>query len=407
MSQHACSELDNHSVDPRAICLSFYNMRLWVAVFLMIPSAGGRRLVSLSPLMGVGVLRVGGVGGSTEMPAAYLARETGVEITEDNEDGITLFDVVPLLMEKEATTSWVDRDGGLYDNIPYPVLFPSNPLAKKELRESVKEAQNRASPASAFLASLRERNLFVCGLLVEVASQLTPTSLTLGAAVLLARTEAQDCLLSEEDALEINNTTIIVACRRDELLQIAECSPKLRIKMASSLFRKVSLDAVLRENKLIASTREESNSMDRENVPPAWEILDAERFLSMGIYEKRAVLRASGGATKVPRPREGEEALDRALESFMDASVRELVVSQRLHRPSGTSPTSSVRAALLHDIAKAINDGDMSKAHILGNDFARATRLLADPTQDSDSYDKHLDQDEWYERNRRRSMGGK
>jgi hypothetical protein len=111
--------------------------------------------------------------------------------------------------------------------------------------------------------------------------------------------------------------------------------------------------------------------------------------------EKRAVLRASG-VISLPRPREGLDALDRALLDKMDVAVRgevlRLLGDDDERFLSLAKQWESPRQVLLMEIGKALEEGEINKAEELREKFAAMTMRRADPTQREGSYDQYLDQ---------------
>ena len=106
------------------------------------------------------------------------------------------------------------------------------------------------------------------------------------------------------------------------------------------------------------------------------------------------------------------KALENVLEDLMDDAVRAEVVRIKAARVNkngrekikyGTR-SSADRQALLQDIADALSNGDMNRAKALRERFSMLTDLKADHTQAQGSYDKYLDQDEWYMEARQRAM---
>ena len=159
------------------------------------------------------------------------------------------------------------------------------------------------------------------------------------------------------------------------------------------------------------SKRGDNNTIKKnpknKDILPAWDIFDPKKFLQMSSVEKRAVLRASG-VTSLPRPREGLNPLDRALIDKMDEAVRAEV---RRMMGGSTENVSSIpttgRQAKLQALGQAMEEGDMETAERLREEFMVMTDRLADPTQAQGSYDKYLDQDEWYMEQRRKAMAPK
>ena len=127
----------------------------------------------------------------------------------------------------------------------------------------------------------------------------------------------------------------------------------------------------------------------------------------MSSIQKRDLLRASG-VTDLPRPREGEDRLNELLMGYMDSSVRN-EYQQRLSQStqSGTSTPSSSsskgvkvfssrRHELLQLMATSLESSDTEQAASYREEFARLTRLRADPTQEEGAYDRFLDQGKFY-----------
>lgn len=135
-----------------------------------------------------------------------------------------------------------------------------------------------------------------------------------------------------------------------------------------------------------------------------WQKYNVDEFLSMSSTQKRDLLRASG-VTDLPRPREGEDRLNELLMGYMDSSVRN-EYQQRLSQsaqssnstPSSSSSSkgvkvfSSRRHELLQLMASSLESSDIEQAASYREEFARLTRLRADPTQEEGAYDRFLDQ---------------
>lgn len=377
------------------------------------------KLIALKPLRCEGYYSSGG----KEFSTVYLSREGGLEIIDDGEEDensatIRLCDVVPVpLFEKmgnigtfnnQFTNSIINRDKGIYDNLPYASWFPASPLIKKSFYDTCMQLQlfkSSIAPEEAFIRSLNSvLGGSITGLLLEIADEMTPTCVTLGASVLLGRNDASSLGQQEADAC-------IVHCHKDELVRLALHTQK-PIFISKSLFHSLAVDAELERG--IQSVIRYRNpgtgtpsNLSLPSSPPAWDIFSPDQFLRMKTLEKRSVLRASG-ITDLPRPRQGEGALDAAMYTLMDAAVRQEVARRRAGLPAKTSSTSNGdRASLLQGIAAALSDGNVALAESLREQFARKTMLRADPTQEEGSYDRHLDQDEWYEKERRRAMAPK
>ena len=68
-------------------------------------------------------------------------------------------------------------------------------------------------------------------------------------------------------------------------------------------------------------------------------------------------------------------------------------------------PPVTKRQELLRAMTEALGEENIEKAEELREEFAVLTALKADPTQAEGSYQKFLDQDEWYMAERRKAMG--
>jgi hypothetical protein len=343
----------------------------------------------------------------------------------------------------DFTNSLLNRDKGLFDNIPFSSWFATQPLAKKQVYDRCMQQQieKRSSPQEdSFLRALQSvLGLEVTGLLLEVADEQSPASVSLGAAVLLARSEVAPQLSLSSSAgsdvmrglreAEGRREACLVACHADELVQLARFTQR-PVFIQKRLFDAVCIDADLEQrdtgDMLISGTAAAagrgSGGQDQGSpkaASPAWSLFNADLFLpgsgGMSTSEKRAVLRASG-VEDLPRPRQGQAALDNALLTVMDSAVRQEVLRRRSLPPSSSSSSSASasasgagagRAALLRGMAEALEQGDEAAAERLRDEFARKTVLRQDPTQDEGSYSRFLDQDDWYYEARRRAMAPK
>jgi len=139
---------------------------------------------------------------------------------------------------------------------------------------------------------------------------------------------------------------------------------------------------------------------------------DGQRRINAGMDQaaKRACLWASG-ATRLPRSREGERALDILLMPLMDERIRREVMIRKALRTEdwveaarlavGRSERQLVAARL--DEALLAGESELAARLAARLELLEATR--ADPTQDEGSYQRDLDADEWYLQDRRDSMG--
>jgi hypothetical protein len=144
-----------------------------------------------------------------------------------------------------------------------------------------------------------------------------------------------------------------------------------------------------------------------ENVKPAWEIASAEIFRKMDSQEKRLCLIKSG-AEEIPKRRKGVQELDLALLPFLDETVRrEARIALATERGDWDSVAvleegKSERGRVKDRLRKALEEGeDAGLVAMLEEEYIRLTVAKIDPTQDEGSYQRDLDQDDWYLKNRR------
>jgi len=144
-----------------------------------------------------------------------------------------------------------------------------------------------------------------------------------------------------------------------------------------------------------------------ENVKPAWEIASAEFFRSMDTQEKRLCLIKSG-ADEIPKRRKGAQELDLALLPFLDETVRrEARIALATEREDWDAVAvleegKSARGRVKDRLRKALQEGeDAGVVAMLEEEYIRLTAAKIDPTQDEGSYQRDLDQDDWYLKNRR------
>ena len=490
------------------------NSLFGLVLFLLMGSFVAVRLVKLTALRCKGKFIPASE--TKEVSAAFLS-QGALEVLESEDDDSNeaiLCDLMPVPLfdsrgERLVTTLLttgldpysvggvlVNRDNGLYDNIPWDWKGKGN-RAKLDLYNELQqiriEQKFKTNPELAFFIALNDiLNSKITGLFFEIRDELATNSVSLGAAIIVSKNEvanqwklsrANNALpsASSTDADIRDHDSCVVNCHPDELLALSVLL-KLPIYMPEPLFESSAIDARLinyeeesinqssskgnndGDNKSSSSSssmtiyapvfrsasqraawskRADNNNNNNNNnkepknkdILPAWDIFDPKKFLTMSSVEKRAVLRASG-VTSLPRPREGLDSLDRALIDKMDEAVRGEVLRifasqyKESDNKTGRSSTrdtdamtnnvlmgeysndvSSIpttgRQAKLQALGQAIEEGDMETAERLREEFMVMTNLLADPTQAKGSYDKYLDQDEWYIEQRRKAMAPK
>lgn len=449
------------------------------------------RLVKLTPLRCNGKFLPPSE--SKEVSTAFLSQGK-LEVLESDEDDneAILCDIMPVPLfdvrgEKIVTkllaqrgfdpfsihNVFVNRDNGVYDNLPWEWKGKGS-RARLELYNLLQqiriEKRFQDAPELAFFTALNNiLDAKVTGLFFEVRDELATNSVSLGAALVVARNGvAKEWKLSRSnsglpsasstDADIREHDVCVVNCHPDELVSIALLL-NMPIYMPEQLFDSSAIDARLinyEDNNIDGANGEETDkddeaegverqapsktgkkgtsmmiyapvfrsarkraewekrgeqksagkSIERE-ITPAWEIFDPKKIMGMSSIEKRAVLRASG-VTSLPRPREGLGSLDRALIDKMDDAVRGEVLrliagSGDASLPPQQQPTSA-RQVKLQEIGQALEDGDVDRAEWLRTEFMTMTERRADPTQEEGSYDRFLDQDEWYLEQRRKAM---
>ena len=457
--------------------LVFWFAVLWFAIVLRVIEG---KLEVLRPLRSPGLLVSSN---SRAFAAAFFCRSRGLEVIgdEDSDDEgdamkgsvVRLCDVLPLPLYEEKsggsgasnnvfTNSLLNRDGGIFDKLPWSQLSGGRPLLKKKFYDRCMQlqlAQQSLPSEQTFVRALREvLGLELTGLLLEVADELSPSSVTLGAAALVATvrgTETWDLAADGDQVLrrvsessrrrrgkatadtaegqreqqeQDSGEAWLLPCHRDELVSLSTALG-LPVCVDRALYLAMAMDADLVKGGAAGGVRIEATltapaaSTTTRTTPAAWQIFSPEQFLRMDSLDKRALLRASG-VRDLPRPRQGRGALDRALLAVMDDAVRSEVVrlsggpwigrrskddGEGAGGPSLAASGSGdgSRAELLRSISDALERGDQPEAERLREEFALRTSLRADPTQGIGSYDRFLDQDDWYAKERARSMAPK
>lgn len=395
------------------------------------------------------------------LPSIFLSRARLEVFSTDDENDMILCDILPIQLPTNnirdliykafspSTYSLLDtrvgcsvllnRDKGIFDHLPYDNWFKGLNIRREFYNylsggqgtnadgltykfNALPEAHRNPHLAFTFAMNLI-LGLDITGLLLEVLDE-TSSGVQIGAAAVVTKSK-----LVSEWTLSTNNIrlppsdsrdAIVVSCHLDEAVGFALCSG-MPIFASSKLFDRLALDGALRSERkgssiYLSITATAATSSQKilessvEPVKPAWEIFNPQTFLTMSTKDKRATLRASG-ATNIPRPRDGNSALDAALLDLADDAVRREVI--RLRGLLSGEANETVKQGmtrtqmLLRDMEIALQSGDMPLAEKLREEFAKLTLLRADSTQAAGSYDPYLDQDEWYLEARRRAMAPK
>lgn len=331
-----------------------------------------------------------------------------------------------------------DRDRGLYDNLS--LLWSKwlkKPNTKKQIFESMRLRGTSISPYHSLISNLNEcAGLSITGILIEVADSPDDISLSLGAAVLLSKSEyKENWKLTSKSYRDIiraerkSNEAKIVDCHMDEALGLHIAS-NLPIYMAESLYNRVSIDGLLENNivddKSIQSINikapyfdnivqrnnwnrqlEEQRARPSKAVKKLNEIQDANTFLKMRLSEKRACLRASG-IFNLPRPREGPKMVDALMIPLLDEEVAYEVL-RRLGETKGDYEMAAKMAdfetrrpflARLYNEAR--RKGDLKAAKEFVDEMNSISMLQYDPSNPEELVSDGFDIEEWYWEQRKR-----
>lgn len=365
-----------------------------------------------------------------------------------SEKTYSLFDV------RNGCSVLLNRDKGIFDNLPYSWIKGLN--CRKELYNFLNGGQGNdpfgktcrfsdlpshfRNPQKAFQYAVEQfLGAKVSALIIEVADEFKD-AVTIGAAMVISKQQASENpvqptsenILTQGQADD--DSSVVVPCHTDELVGFA-LALSMPIYMQRNIFESGAIDAVMIKNPdtsepVIAGPYRRSTNKDRkppapantqkEDAVPAWDIFDPQEFIRMSVADKRATLRASN-VKSLPRPREGEAALDNVLMDLADDAVRREVIRLKYLKDNAEAVAESSldgmdtaaalgetkRQVILRQIGEALETGDMVRAEELREKFATLTALKADPTQPEGSYSRFLDQDDWYLEARRRAMAPK
>jgi len=352
----------------------------------------------------------------------------------------------------------LNRDNGIFDNLPYEWVKGEN--MRKELFNFLNGGQGTgvdknilkfsaitnsvSNPYDMFTCGMNSLLKFnITGLFLEAVDE-SESTLNLGASVVIAKQNvANNWLLTSKNPkipqkIDAENMEAkSINCHIDELIGFS-LSTNMPICISNKIYETGCVDGRIRKNKVSneisisapifsknkpyndkISLNDVQNKM--KSVKPAWEIFNPQTFLTMSMAEKRAVLRASK-VFNLPRPREGAEVIDAMLLDLADDAVRREVLRLRKEETkfnnnnnnnnifySNTINTNGItdRQVILQQIGDALKNGDLALADSLKEKFRALSMLRADPTQAPGSYDRYMDQDDWYLEQRRKAMAPK
>ena len=324
--------------------------------FLVI--ACGVKLIELRPLKCRGYLSLPNQGGLVDkrISAAYLGRKKLEIIEGEDEDKneVILCDVVPIplldsrgesLVEAAVKSSQksnksrqlgigvgsglVNRDKGIYDNLPYSWLRGQS--AKLEVYNRLNDRLGPAfvgelasSPHLSFLKVVRDvLNAEVAGLVVEVRDELSTDTVALGAAMVLAKCDSASkwkisqynsklpsASSTDDDVVE--EEACLVNVHLDELVGFS-LAVNLPIYMPQQLFDATTIDArlikigdddkssvmsvfgpVFRNAEKREAWKEQGLQVNKKrelevlDALPAWEIFNPQKFLKMSSGNKQS-----------------------------------------------------------------------------------------------------------------------
>jgi hypothetical protein len=232
-------------------------------------------------------------------------------------------------------------------------------------------------------------------------------------------------------------------CSLEEMISLSY-SLEMPIFIPKELFDRLSFDALLLPPQISSSTSFYTGSsallfptiiaqpyaamsssivdvtQEPKKYPIAWEIRDPKLFFQYSIIDKRAILRLSGMTQKLPRPSLGAKWINELLLQQMDSAVRSEVIRLQQQQQydnddddideanNGWNDQSmnrmSKRQLILQEIGKALSSGQENLAQQLQERFELLTSLKANPTLEEGTYDRYLDQDEWYYLERQKAM---
>lgn len=362
--------------------------------------------------------------------------------------------MMEVLMQTKAIGS---RDALLFDNLPWQ--WSPSPQAKQN---AFARFSGRGYPAEGYrspyhlVVDMMRRDACADPSHVVLENTAILGGLVLGGAVLLERrlpvavdSGATRAMGSGPDAAEdarwwasadddaggddsVSEEAVLCECAADEALGVAlalgrgtvyveravwdacQLAPQYstqRGKMRLDVAPRASREA--EEEKGAEVEADGRGGRGRPPPPLPWEIASADELLSLS-REERA-LSALRAGVRLPRAREATDgALLDLLAPLLDEKVRrELAIRQALEAGDETLAASldaatSRRGQLAAALRRAVQEERFGEAARLSNELRVETSRRMDVTRDEGSYDRYLDQDDWYaqglERERQREL---
>eukprot|EP00904_Undaria_pinnatifida_P000681 jgi/Undpi1/10613/HiC_scaffold_29.g13063.m1 len=370
-----------------------------------------------------------GLGQYNGGPAVFLASKRRILDPREEVFPIPISDeVVSLLSEaSESCAPLFGRDGGMYDNVPWE--WSDDEMAK---REAFNRSKGKGMMDLGATAKGQEPPAYgsAYGLLAEVATTLcpvdilslfveeeenTPAGVTLGASAYLRRRPKGDSLGGQRTIIEVTTDEAVgvaLALGRqvfvnEDIWESSRIRPKFMMdgdKMRLDLNNLEGIEMFIDRERVAAPEQ-----------PPAWKIKSRGALARMSVEEKRGTLRASGVRPPRRRALSESEDKDRDLEDLvlplMDEAVRRDVLLARAWRAGDFARAGelcaekSERHIVAEQLQVAMKEGDEDLAKILMDRLEILESCRMDATQDVGSYQKDLDADEWYLKDRRSSLG--
>ena len=303
------------------------------------------------------------------------------------------------------------RDDGCFDNLPWQ--WSANPQAKRSAADRLSgqgfPSEGYASPYHLLLDAVRrDCRADVSHVCVEQANLLG--GLVLGGVLLLDRLEPQEAADGPQELCE---------CAPDEALGIALALRRV-VHVERGVWEAEAVPARYMQERgklrLYATPRRrlasESDGVDGSDgvgegsgatwrPPLPWEIGSMDELDLLSVEEK--ALSALAAGLRLPRAREATDAkLVELLEPLLDETVRNALQVRRalaageFAEAATLRDAATTRSAMLDELRLAVAEERFGEAARLATALRTETARRADVTQDEGSYDRFLDQDDWY-----------
>ena len=420
-----------------------------VVLLAMIASTQAKQVVNLANYV---PLQLCGLGRYSTSPALFLEETRGGSVLPIPIPGEAvmateqaLSPVQPSLIEVVLHAQAVSkRDDGFFDNLPWEW----NPSAQGK-RDAFARFSGRGYPREGYPSSyhlmldmmrrdacadvshvLLENTELVGGLVVGGAlileRRLPPTGGDSGAKYAMGAGPAPladgrwwrqgPSASADDDDGPVSEDAFVCECTADEAMGIALALGDARVYVDRRVWEQCCMKPSYstQRGKMrieVAAPAEDGDGgledgrsgVEAAGVAPPlpWEIKSTNELLGLSLRDK--ALSALGAGLRLPRAREAtDERLTELLEPFLDETVRrELAVRRALEQgdeaeaarlEAGASKRSELRRAL----AEAVAEERFGRAAELAMELQVETSRRMDVTLDEGSYDRFLDQDDWY-----------